>query len=149
MVDDADYELASQYKWYAGKRRTGEFSAMREKSGRTRYLHRLIMGMADSDKRPVDHIDHNPLNNTRANLRICTQSQNCMNRTKPKNASSKYKGVSLNKQFKKPKWRAYIRYESLIYLGDFDSEKDAAIAYDKAAKRIFGEYAHLNFKEGA
>jgi hypothetical protein len=90
----------------------------------------------------VDHIDRNKLNCTRANLRIATKSQNAVNKTKDRrNATSKYKGVSKARN----KWKASITVNGkTIYLGTLDSERAAAILYNEAAIKHFGDYAVLN-----
>jgi len=93
----------------------------------------------------VDHIDGNGLNNTRANLRICTYQQNVCN-CKSRGGDSKYKGISWDKRSKK--WRAKIRYNSKDkHLGVFEDEIEAAREYDREAAKLFGEFAYLNFPE--
>jgi hypothetical protein len=96
----------------------------------------------------VDHINHNGLDNRKANLRPVTQAQNCLNRPykiyKKKISSSKYKGVTWHKRMKK--WTAQICYQGKHKsLGYFDDETDAAKAYDDAAKKHHKEFAVLNF----
>lgn len=97
----------------------------------------------------IDHIDHDGLDNRKANLRPATRCQNMYHRKKTAAASrSKYKGVSRRKNSNK--WLARIRCEKKsIYLGTFASEIDAAKAYDRAAKKYHGEFASLNFPESA
>lgn len=91
----------------------------------------------------VDHIDHDPLNNRRCNLRVCTQEQNLANRG-PKGGSSRFVGVSRCRK----KWRAGIfRHGEYHYLGLFDDEAEAAKARDRLAVELHGPYAHLNFPE--
>lgn len=104
-------------------------------------MHRIIVdapaGMV------VDHINHDALDNRRANLRVCTQSQNLGNQIR-KLGSSKYKGVSWHKAAQK--WHARIqKNDAHVSLGLFDSETDAARAYDSAAREHFGEFALCNF----
>ena len=66
-----------------------------------------------------------------------------MNRYATKGTSSKYKGVTFNKQAKK--WRAQIVLSGkFIHLGTFDSEKNAALTYNRAATKLFGGFARLN-----
>jgi hypothetical protein len=95
----------------------------------------------------VDHINHNGLDNRIANLRTATPQQNSYNRIHfRKNPSSKYKGVSFKK--KEKKWTAQIRYDGKSkFIGTFDSEIEAAKAYDKAAKLYHKEFAALNFPD--
>jgi len=112
-------------------------------NGKNTAMHRFIM--KPPDDLVVDHIDGNGLNNTRANLRICTYQQNIFNR-KGWGKDSKYKGVSWDKRSKK--WRAKIRYNSKDkHLGVFEDEIEAAKEYDKEAAKLFGEFAYLNFPE--
>ena len=91
----------------------------------------------------VDHVDRNPSNNKIENLREATKSQNCMNRKPYKNFSSKYKGVSWHELSNKWMSNITINYKH-IHLGSFTNEIDAALAYNNAAIKYFGEYAYLN-----
>lgn len=108
--------------------------------------HRLIWvmqtGERPSSKMHIDHIDGNPLNNKWDNLRICDAKRNCQNSKKPRNNSTGYKGVSMQPD---GKYRAYIVQDrKQINLGRFEKIEDAALAYQEAAKRLFGEYACLD-----
>ena len=78
------------------------------------------------------------------NLRLCTQAQNIYNALPRLNCTSKYKGVYRNK--KTNRYHAAIQHKGKkFYLGSFKNEIDAAKAYDKKAKELFGEFAYLNF----
>ena len=142
LIDDEDFARISKHKWCASRTRYNTFQAVRGKLGKTILMHRQIM------KAPiglvVDHINHNQLDNRRVNLRLATISQNCMNqRPQKKLLSSCFKGVYRHKIYKT--WTAYITKDGKrIYIGAFGSEIEAAKAYDKAAKELFGEFAHLN-----
>ncbi len=93
----------------------------------------------------VDHKDRNTINDRIENLRPATDSENCKNRRGLKNASSKYKGVNLDGG---KYWRAIIKAgDKKINLGNFKTEKEAAIAYNNAAQLHFGEFAYLNIFE--
>ena len=149
IVDDEDFEMLSQFKWYAGKdSRTDTHYAIRNASGSgSPRMHRLIMKVNGS-KVHVDHINLDGLDNRRCNLRVCTQSQNAYNGKKyksrrDKKMSSQHKGVCWDSQ--SGKWLAcgYMNNKN-INLGRFDKEIDAARAYNKFAKKHYGEFARLN-----
>jgi hypothetical protein len=95
------------------------------------------------NKKCIDHIDNNKLNNHVSNLRYATPRENGMNKTKSKNTSSSFKGVYFFKRDKK--WYARIKINGkTIHLGSFKTEKLAAIAYNNAAILNFKEFAKLN-----
>ncbi|MEN6424184.1 MAG: AP2 domain-containing protein [Phycisphaerales bacterium] len=138
-VDAADFEWLSRWKWHM---RNGY--AARNERGEMILMHRQMMqppaGMI------VDHVNRNKLDNSRINLRICTRGENTRNRAKPIGCSSRFKGVSYDR--KTGKWKAGIRSSrKQIYLGIFDTEEEAARAYDAKAVELFGEFARLNFPE--
>jgi len=95
----------------------------------------------------IDHINGDSSNNHVRNLRLATPQQNCAARikTRKKNGQkpSKYRGVKWDSARKK--WKAYITYKlKRIELGRFETEEEAAMAYDKASKKLNGEFAFLN-----
>ena len=146
LIDDKDFPLISEYKWRACKNRDTYYAMahIRKNGKRTGLLmHRLILNAPKEME--TDHINHNGLDNRRSNLRFATNQQNSFNQkiNKKKSSSSEYKGVSWNKRDKKWYAQIYIDYK-LHYLGYFDDEQDAALAYNEAAKKLFGEYACLN-----
>lgn len=109
------------------------------------YLHHLVVGKPPKGL-VVDHINRNKLDNRRANLRFCLQSNNARN----KESTSGYKGVHYQKHNKKNKtgkvWVAQITANyKCNHLGSYKTPEAAARAYDNAAKRLHGEYATLNF----
>jgi hypothetical protein len=106
-------------------------------------MHREIMRPPDGFV--VDHIDGNSTNNRRRNLRTCTRRQNLYN-SRPRRGKSKYKGVRYEKRTKR--WVAEITHRGRKYhLGSFKNEVEAAKAYDRKARQLFGPYARLNFPE--
>lgn len=147
LVDEADYDQLSRFKWCASKEH-GPWYAVRRiysRSGKKimQRMHRQILGLQPGDKRQCDHVNHNGLDNQRHNLRICTCSQNHQNRIS-KHGTSRFKGVSWDKE--RQRWSVQIKVrEKSLHPGRFKSEIEAAKAYDEAAKKHFGEFARTNF----
>ena len=141
IIDDEDYALVSQYNWYTRKTKHNFYATCHVyKNGKrtTIAMHQLLCPSDDF----VDHKNGNGLDNRRQNLRACTKHQNDMNRHYT-HGSSKYKGVSWNKRDNK--WQATIKYENKgRFLGYYISEQEAALAYNEAALKYFGEFARLN-----
>lgn len=149
-VDDADFDFLNKWKWYAdklgdtfyAKRR---INLKREKGkpqrGTSIYMHREILELKKGEI--GDHRDGNGLNNQRDNLRKCTHGQNMVNQKSQKNSSSKYLGVSWDST--REKWTVHVCKNYKVYSpGRFDNEKEAALAYNKKALELHGEFARLN-----
>jgi len=146
-VDDEDYGRLSELSWHPvrGKYTTYARAYDRETGGAI-YMHREITGAQRGQD--VDHLNHNGLDNRRCNLRVCTRQQNMRNRRPNRNTTSRYKGVCWNRHISK--WVAGIYVNKRrIHLGSFDDEREAALAYNRAAREHFGEYARLNRVEAA
>lgn len=136
LLDAENVDLVSSYQWAVGIH--GYVTSGAGK--RQILLHRLVAGAGNGCI--VDHVNRNKLDNRRSNLRICTCQQNMFNREQQANNQSGYKGVC---QTKDGLWQAQIQYcGRAVYLGRFGDALSAAMAYDMAAKRLFGEYAFLN-----
>ena len=146
LVDDEDYEWLSQWKWHAlvissSPRAVRNASIANGGSKGTIYMSRQIVDAPPG--MPVDHQDHDTLNNQRSNLRVCTYSQNNANRRKTAGCTSRFKGVYWNKGCRK--WCAQIKLGGLCkYLGLFVDEVKAAQAYNREAVCRSGEFALLN-----
>lgn len=139
-VDEEDYAIVAARKW----RCTNKGYISENKSDGKR-LHRILLSLGSA--RPiVDHIDGNPLNNVRSNLRICSTQQNSWNqkkRSKVGGYSSQYRGVYWDKRNRK--WRSAITVSNkFICLGRTHLEVVAAKIYNYWAKHYFGEFARLN-----
>jgi hypothetical protein len=149
IVDVDDYEKLADFKWFAVKYGRCFYAERKGKSQTGKHkicnikMHRQILNPPDGLY--VDHINHNGLDNRKANLRIVTMVQNSWNARKQfGNFSSQYKGVTWSKTSRK--WKAHIGFlGERIYIGCFDDEQSAARAYDAKAKELFGEFAYLNF----
>jgi hypothetical protein len=158
LLDDVDADLTNLV-WFADKsgtklnscyyaRRNGQRIKGRRRQSGIR-LHRVVLervlGRSLGQDERVDHINHDGLDNRRANLRLATPLENSRNRrTQPLNKSSRFKGVSWHKSNKK--WQAYIKLNGHNkYLGYFNTEEEAAHAYDVAAKLKFKRFCCLNF----
>jgi hypothetical protein len=149
LVDDDDYELLVQYKWYAAKIRK-RFYATRDtwengKKGIPIRMHRDILGLVPRDGKVGDHKNRNTLDNQKGNLRIVSYSLNNHNAALRKNNPSGYRGVTW---YRNRQWRAQIHVPGKTkYLGMYDNLIEAALAYDRAALGRWGNDAILNFPE--
>ena len=144
IIDDEDYVEISQYKWHAQySAHSDSFYAARTCPGILILMHRQILNL--SGKQQTDHVNRNILDNRKSNLRICNFAENQANRAKVRRpCTSIFKGVSWYKR--QQKWRACIGINlKTHHLGFFESEKEAAKAYDLAAFAQWGDYALLNF----
>jgi hypothetical protein len=150
LVDEEDYERVSARPWFAVKdekvNRTNWYARTRD-GARHISLHRFILGAERGIQ--IDHKDGDGLNCRRENLRIATHGQNMQNRSKG-SGSSRFKGVTWWSLNGVGRWRAQIGYDGTMHhIGLFNSEEEAARAYDAKAREHFGEFARTNFAEGA
>lgn len=142
LVDDEDFDWLSQWKWHI---HTGYAARVLPKflgKRKVIWMHREIAKTPDG--MDTDHINLNKLDNRRENLRACSHSENKRNQGPQSNNASGRRGVHFNKWDRK--WQARIKANGKnIHLGSFDSADEAALAYDAAARKYFGEFANLNF----
>ena len=144
LVDDADFESLNKYKWYLRRRKGAKYAyrlACVNGWQKRILLHRHLLGLIS--KQRIDHINHNGLDNRRANLRKCTIAENARNCRIRSDNTSGFKGVAWHRNEKK--WVASICVNrSQIRVGRYFCIMAAARAYDKAAEKYFGEFACTN-----
>lgn len=148
LVDDEDFEYLNQWKWAAYKSKNSFYAGRAEmKNGKckTILMHRVILKITEK-KIFIDHRDRNGLNNQRYNLREATHKQNQSNAAPLIGKISKYKGVTYNRdKGRKKRWVANIFPNGkTVHIGHFLTEEEAALAYNKKAIEIQGEFAYLN-----
>lgn len=141
-IDDEDFDRVNKYNWCIGiNNYVIATNIWKENGDRTSIrLARFILNLTDPELQ-VDHIDRNPFNNQKENLRVCKNYQNMWNQGPYK---GKYKGVCFH--INRNKWISSISVHSKrIHLGSFDTEVEAARAYDEGSRKYHGEFGYLNF----
>lgn len=134
VIDTTDIEKINRYKWSLTK---GHI-ATKDKNNKTIYLHRYLLDVTDKNV-IVDHIDGNPLNNKRNNLRIGTQELNARNHGICSTNTSGVTGVTWDKQ--RSKWAAQIVYKNKNHhLGRFNDFDDAVKARKDAEIKFYGDW---------
>lgn len=148
IVDQQDYQSLAVFKWHlAGFNRRYPCRNVQLARGRrhTEFMHRTIMNPPAGMQ--VDHINRNPLDNRRSNLRLCTASFNLAN-TDRKRSASGFRGVWFFPRNPAKPWRANIQAGGRrASLGVYSTPEQAARAYDAAAIELYGEFANLNFPD--
>ena len=138
LFSPSDRDLIKKHRWRLNNQEYALTSIGRKNVRLTHLLFDVPDGYV------VDHIDGNPRNNTRENMRIVTVRENNQNALTKSHNKTGYKGVYLAVTGKKYEARIVIDGDGL-YLGRFDTEEEAAMAYDEAARRFFGATACVNF----
>ena len=146
--DIEDYDKIKEYYWYSktnGKTKH-VYVAAQDSRGQYVYLHRLVMGLGPwkEDKREIDHIFHNTLDNRKEKLRVCEHFQNLIAQSTRSDNTSGRRGVRWRKE--RNKWTASITCNKKTYcLGSYDKFEDAVAAREKAEKELFGEFNFDDF----
>lgn len=147
IIDDSDYKIVKKHKWWANPQgkvfrvETDLFKEEQKKWGIKRIsLARYLL----KEKRRniiVDHINGNPLDNRRQNLRRCTHAENIRNRKiNNKNNKSGIRGVNWDKERKK--WVAQLMFNRKhIFLGRFTNKEDASKAAIEGREKYYGEFS--------
>lgn len=140
LVDREDFEFLNSWKWTYTLGYAKRVSYVPKYKYTTISMHRQILNAPKGAE--VDHINGNKLDNRRSNLRICTHSENQRNKIKRKDSLSKYKGVTFIP--KRDKWQATIYAGRHIWLGYYNTEKEAAKVHDQAAVKYHKNFAKIN-----
>lgn len=137
IIDSEDFERVNKFKWYCSSNGYAVRIAVVDGKRTAIQMHRFIMNTPVGME--TDHKDLDRLNNRKSNLRICTSSQNKANATRK--SESGFRGVrSYGKTFQ----ARFTHGEKNLHLGMFKTAKDAALAYNKKAIEVYGEFARLN-----
>jgi len=148
LVDDEDFEIVNRLKWHAMPTKAAVYAVRRPSLGNGRYgsllMHRFVLRINGFDSgESVDHRNKNGLDNRKANLRVCTDSQNAQGAKLHSDSTTGLKGVTLDKS--RNKFIAQICLDGRhIFLGRFDDKEQAGDAYRTAAANLFGQYAHFS-----
>lgn len=145
LVDPEDMDVALSLVWHVSSPSPSsrEYAVCRV-NGRQVFLHNILM--KPPPDMTVDHVNRIGADNRRKNMRLATESQQCANRTPKRGSSSKFRGVSLHSKGKK--WQVILQVDGkLKRFGLYHDEVEAARVADREAKKIYGEFAYLNFPE--
>lgn len=140
VVDDELYETLSRYRWCFSKGYAIRGIRVGTKQ-KTFYMHREIMDTPEGSF--TDHVNGDTLDNRVENLRVCTKSENGRNRGAQRDNRSGFKGVFWHRGSQS--WLAQLKHlGETFYLGLYKTREAAAIAYNKKAIELHGEFAKLN-----
>lgn len=146
IVDAEDYPMLAKFNWYYHSGHYASTSIMENTKKSTVMMHRVILGLSQTDPIHVDHRNGNGLDNRKANLRTASRSQNLSNRGRERDNKSGYKGITqtYTRRGEPCGWQVRCKH---TYIGHFKTAEEAALAYDVAARKIYGEFARCNFPD--
>ena len=150
IVDDEDFNWLNQYTWRVRLHKGRVKRVLRGvritdyvedwTRGDTIFMHRQILGLPKGSRIIIDHINRNPLDNRKQNLKFTTHGDNARNSKVRNTSKSGFKGVT--NRTDRPN-----RFKAQIYLGTFLTAEEAARAYDRAVYLIFGNDYYFNFPD--
>jgi hypothetical protein len=137
LVDAEDFErVAALGRWTLKVQKVGPGYAVYNRRGRPSiYMARLVMGLEPGDRREVDHISRDTLDNRKSNLRVCTHAQNRQNTKGHDNCTSPHRGVSWDKE--RGKWKVQVKVDGRNrIIGRYADEDEAARAAVAARREL-------------
>lgn len=145
QIDEADYEKVRVYTWRCDCKGYVYTIITKNRVRRKIYLHRLLMHVASVvnwKTIQIDHIDGNPLNNRRSNLRYANAAENQINKKKPR-IDNKTNATGVTFDQSKGKYVAFIGYDGhKEYLGAFTSLEEAVKIRQEAEELLYGEFSN-------
>ena len=138
--DLEDYNLVKDYHWYIDN--TGYVHSQYKENGKYIHIkmHRLVMQVVGDSEKIIDHIGHNPVDNRKTMLRICTQRENSFNH---RPMTNKFNCNVTGVRKERNSWMAYIGIDNkVLHLGSFKNKEDAIAARKVAEEKYFGEYSY-------
>lgn len=145
IISPEDYPRVSKYKWWIKQTFNKQYiKSYKRINGKQKFftLHRFILNPKPNEE--IDHINGDPFDNRRENLRICTTAQNVRNVPKRKDNRHQYKGTIFVKRLNRWRARIQIKGKRLSTPNTFKTEREAAIAFNEMAILYHGRFARLN-----
>ena len=141
-IDAEDVERCAQFRWFCNNAYIVHYTGGGRKGRNEMKLHDFLLHFKGSRKRQADHINRDPLDNRKVNLRLCTRQQNLMNRITVVGETG-FRGVYTTPN--RNRWRAKIKHNGVLHqIGVYASPEEAAMAWNAKALELRGEFAVLN-----
>jgi hypothetical protein len=145
LIDEEDASRVNEYRWHTNRDGYAITNIWYEGKRTSISMHRYIMGCVPRDKKEIDHISGNKLDNRKENLRFVEHIHNTWNTSRKKTSNCKYKGVTTTKD---KRFASQIMVKGkTIFLGHYKDEVQCAKIYDVASALFHGEFAKFNFPE--